>query len=235
MAARLWVYPTWQFLDDGTPLPGLRDVLAIFAQNLIDGWEVAGWLESTFKQLGGASPRQQLLAGGDASALVASAHPPTTGPKPGLLVNVGLTDRNQLAAERPSQPRRPAPRSSTLPGMAFSEDQLRLIDKSREVEIETRAGDRRYRTVIWVVVDEGEVFVRSVRGTAGKWYQRALANPEVALRVGHTTIASRAVPATDPVSIERTSEALRRKYRGRSRDAMLVPEVLDTTVRLDPT
>ena len=119
--------------------------------------------------------------------------------------------------------------------MAFAEDELQLIDKSREVEIETSAGDRRYRTVIWVVVDEGEVFVRSVRGTSGKWYQRALANPEVALRVGSTTITSRAVPVSDPVSIERTSGALRRKYRGRSLDAMLLPEVLDTTVRLDPT
>ena len=119
--------------------------------------------------------------------------------------------------------------------MPYSEDQLRSIDESHEVEIETRAGDRRYRTVIWVVVDEGEVFVRSVRGKGGNWYQRALANPEVALRVGSTAIASRAVPASDPVSIERTSEALRRKYRGRSLEAMLLPEVLDTTVRLDPS
>ncbi len=117
--------------------------------------------------------------------------------------------------------------------MSFSEEQIRLIDQSREVEIETWAGDKRYHTVIWVVVDDGEIFVRSVRGAAGKWYQRTLRSPQVTLRRGSTRISCRAVQATDPVSIERVSSALRRKYRGRSLDAMLMPETLGTTLRLD--
>ena len=120
--------------------------------------------------------------------------------------------------------------------MPFTVEQLNSIDKRREVEIETRAGGRRYRTIIWIMVDDGEIFVRSVKGPRGKWYQRALQDPEVAVRIGGETIDARAVPASDPASIERTSEALRRKYpKGRSLDSMLQAEVLETTLRLDPT
>jgi hypothetical protein len=56
----------------------------------------------------------------------------------------------------------------------------------------------------------------------------------VALRVGDDRFEFVAVPADDPDSIERVSEALRRKYRGRSLEMMLLPETLDTTLRLDP-
>ena len=119
--------------------------------------------------------------------------------------------------------------------MGFSEGDLQLISESDEVRIETRADDRSYRTIIWIVVETGEVFVRSVRGEKGKWYQRALADPEVVLHAGGVEIGARAIPATDPRSVERTSEALRRKYRkGRSLDSMLKPEILGTTMRLDP-
>ena len=85
------------------------------------------------------------------------------------------------------------------------------------------------------MVDEGEVFARSVRGEKGKWYQRALENPEVALQAAGTEIPARAVPAPDTSSVERTSAALRRKYRkGSSLDSMLKPEILATTMRLEP-
>jgi hypothetical protein len=108
------------------------------------------------------------------------------------------------------------------------------IAQAREVVVETRRGDRIYTTIIWVVVDEEEVFVRSVRGDQGRWYRRATANPRVALRVGDDRFQFVATPANDPESIERVSEALRRKYRGRSLDMMLLPETLETTLRLDP-
>jgi DNA-binding transcriptional MerR regulator len=69
----VWVYPTWQFLDDGRLRPGLRDVLGPFAERGIDGWEVAAWLESTSKDLGGASPRNYLLTMGEAGLLTTMA------------------------------------------------------------------------------------------------------------------------------------------------------------------
>ena len=119
--------------------------------------------------------------------------------------------------------------------MSFDPDDLRLMDETGEVQIETRRGDRTYRTVIWIVVDDGEVFIRSVRGDSGKWYQRARAQPEVVIHAGPRAIPARAHLATDDDSVERTSAALHRKYRpGGSLDAMLRPQTLETTMRLDP-
>jgi len=118
--------------------------------------------------------------------------------------------------------------------MALTAEELQEIGEAREVVIETRRGDRVIGTVIWVVVGDDDVFVRSVRGESGRWYQRAVSNPEVALRIGDARFEFTAVPATDPDSIELASEALRRKYRGRSLENMLRVETLGTTLRLEP-
>jgi hypothetical protein len=112
---------------------------------------------------------------------------------------------------------------------------LDRIATAREVLIETRDGEKTRRTIIWVVVDNGDVFVRSVRGPAGRWYRRALTDPEVALVVAGDRYRFTASPATDEDSVSRTSEGFKLKYgKGRSVDAMVVPEVLDTTLRLIP-
>jgi hypothetical protein len=119
--------------------------------------------------------------------------------------------------------------------MSFTTEELNKLDSTKEVHIETHEGSGVYRTIIWVVVDEGEVFIRSVRGDKGRWYQRALANPNVALLAGEVRIQAVAIPAPDPESVERVNQGLRDKYRpGGSLDAMLRSEVLGTTMRLDP-
>jgi hypothetical protein len=118
--------------------------------------------------------------------------------------------------------------------MSLTAEELQEIGHAREVVIETRRGDRVIGTMIWVVVEGGDVYVRSVRGESGRWYQRAMADPGVALRVGDDRFEFTAVPANDPDSIESASEALRRKYRGRSLENMLRVETLDTTLRLEP-
>jgi hypothetical protein len=118
--------------------------------------------------------------------------------------------------------------------MSLTADQLQEIGEAREVVIETRRGDRVIGTVIWVVVGGDNVYVRSVRGELGRWYQRTFVDPEVALRVGNARYEFTVVPANDPDSIESASEALRRKYRGRSLENMLRVETLGTTLRLEP-
>ncbi|MGH8948792.1 MAG: DUF2255 family protein [Acidimicrobiia bacterium] len=118
--------------------------------------------------------------------------------------------------------------------MVLSADQLQEIGEAREVVIETKRGDRVIGTVIWVVVGGEDVYVRSVRGESGRWYQRAVTEPKVALRVESARFEFTAVPANDPDSIESMSEALRRKYRGRSLENMLQVETLGTTLRLEP-
>lgn len=121
----------------------------------------------------------------------------------------------------------------------FDVDTLALLDSVRELEIETAALDRvgTHRTVIWIVVDGDEVFIRSVRGTAGRWYREIRQDARATLHVSWRAIDVTGVPAADAGSIRRTSEALRVKYGRRSRAstaAMLLPHTLETTLRLVP-
>jgi hypothetical protein len=57
----------------------------------------------------------------------------------------------------------------------FDQSQLRLLDDVEEIEIETRTGlletDTPQRTVVWVVVVDEDVYVRSVNGELAHWYQ----------------------------------------------------------------
>jgi hypothetical protein len=120
--------------------------------------------------------------------------------------------------------------------MSFSPDDLDLIARTEEVEIETQAPDGpAHRTVIWAVVDDGQVYVRTYRGPGSRWYREATANPAVALHVDGRRLTATAIPATDPDSVQRTSDGFRAKYAADpATKAMLRPNVLDTTLRLEP-
>lgn len=117
--------------------------------------------------------------------------------------------------------------------MSLHQELLELIADTREVWIETRGETKTIRTIIWVVVEDGDVYVRSVRGDDGLWYQRALADPDVVLEVGGYRIPFRAEPAPDSRSVGAASKGLQRKYpKGGSLDSMLRDDVLHTTMRL---
>ena len=121
--------------------------------------------------------------------------------------------------------------------MSFSGEDLAALDAAEEVRIETQApGGAVHRTIIWIMVDGGEVFVRSVNGEDGRWYREAKANPGVAIHVDGRRVPATAIAADDPDSIDRVSDALRAKYarqRG-SLGSMLEPHTLSTTLRLEP-
>jgi hypothetical protein len=119
--------------------------------------------------------------------------------------------------------------------MSFSEDDLARIRAAEEVEIETQAPDGPvHRTVIWVVVDGDETFIRSYKGPDARWYREATANPAVALLVDGRRLPATAIAATDPDSIDRTSAALKSKYAGDPSTSAMVANYLDTTLRLEP-
>ena len=121
--------------------------------------------------------------------------------------------------------------------MPFSREDLDALDRAKEVRIETSAGPDQeiHKTIIWIVVDGEDVFVRSWRGVTARWYREALANPGIALYVGKTRLAATAVPAHDDDAVTRTSAAIERKYEGDpSTRSMLRDEILITTLRLDP-
>lgn len=121
--------------------------------------------------------------------------------------------------------------------MSFPTEDLAAIDRAEEVRVETQApGGPVHRTIIWVVVDDDEVFIRSVRGERGRWFREAQANPAIALHLDGRRLSATAIPADDPDSIERASQALRRKYaRDPALRTMLVPDTLPTTLRVEPT
>ena len=120
--------------------------------------------------------------------------------------------------------------------MTFEDSDLDLLAKAREIRVETRsAGGEVHKTIVWPVVRDGGVYLRSYKGPSGRWYREALADPEIALLFDRRRLPARAVPAIDSASVEACSEALREKYRrSYSLEAMLDPDVLPTTLRIEP-
>jgi hypothetical protein len=126
--------------------------------------------------------------------------------------------------------------SGTVGPTPLSVADLRLIDRTLLVEIETRApGGPTHRTIIWAVVEDGVVYVRSHRGATARWYREAIADPNVVLHVEDRSLALLAVRAPDPNSVRACNVGLERVYVG-SPDlpSMLVPEIFDCTLRLEP-
>ncbi len=121
--------------------------------------------------------------------------------------------------------------------MGFSKDELDLIGRTEEVEIETSGTDgATHRTIIWAVVDDDDVFIRSYRGPNARWYREVLASPSVAIVVDGRRLTAEAVPAVDAASIERCSTGLAQKYANDPATPRLNrPEVLDLTLRLERT
>ena len=121
--------------------------------------------------------------------------------------------------------------------MPFDVETLARIDAAYEVDIESTRPDGTTRTtIIWAVVDAGEVFVRSWKGDRGFWFQAAVDRPdELALIVDGARLPVRAVAANDDEGIARCSDGLSKKYkRDSSLPGMLLPRVLPTTLRLEP-
>lgn len=121
--------------------------------------------------------------------------------------------------------------------MSFGTDDLRRLAVMEEVEIETQAPDEpAHRTIVWVVVDGADTFVRSYTGESARWFREVNANPAVGLHVDGRRLTATAVPATDPDSIERISAALAAKYAHEpvSLAAMLEPGIVHANFRLEP-
>lgn len=119
------------------------------------------------------------------------------------------------------------------------EDLLWKIAESDEVEIETRrdAKSPMHRVTIWIVPTEYGVYVRSVNGKRGRWYQEALANPMLTVRLGRRKAMTRAELEKNPLVIRAVNAAYRKKYGERWPDdttAMLRRSRLPTTLRLTP-
>ena len=116
----------------------------------------------------------------------------------------------------------------------LSEEERSTLAPIEEIDIETRAADGTVRrSIIWVVVDGDDVFIRSVRGDVALWYREAVADSQVTLIADGQRIDVLLVAADDPDSIERCSAGLQAKYSADSAlPTMLVAKTLPTTMRV---
>jgi hypothetical protein len=127
--------------------------------------------------------------------------------------------------------------------VTFSEEDLAALAAEDEIRIETRSGNgETHRTTIWVVVESGVVYIRSVNGATARWYREALGDPSVVIHVGGRrrstagarAIPARVVPASDPASVEACTAGLRAKYAtDPSLRTMLREHTLPTTLRVE--
>jgi hypothetical protein len=92
-------------------------------------------------------------------------------------------------------------------------DLLRKLAESDEIEIETRRDSKSaiHRTTIWIVPTEKGVYLRSVY-VKGRWYQEALANRNVTIRVGRRKVAARVQRVNDGSVIRAVNAGIREKY-----------------------
>jgi hypothetical protein len=123
--------------------------------------------------------------------------------------------------------------------MKLDPETLAVWQRTPEIEIETSRGGGApiHRTVIWIVVDGEDAYVRSVRGAAGRWYRELRANPHGAIHADGRRVAVEAQAVTDAATIETVSQRLREKYEARwagPTASMLREETLGTTLRLVP-
>jgi hypothetical protein len=118
----------------------------------------------------------------------------------------------------------------------MDQDTLAKLDESIEVDMITpRRDGSESRRPIWVVVADGEAYVRSYKGESGAWYRRARQDGKATLGVNEQTIEVSVEPATDDDTNRKVSEAFRAKYAERSPGptaTMVNDEVSRTTLRL---
>src|ERR1700683_1319160 len=96
--------------------------------------------------------------------------------------------------------------------MKFDVGTLRALRDVQEPVIRTEKHPGS-AVVIWVVVADDEVFVRSWRGTQGRWYMDPASGASATLELATHRLAVQAIPASDAASIARASREILRKYR----------------------
>ena len=105
----------------------------------------------------------------------------------------------------------------------FDADILCELRDLQEVAIRTEKHPNT-AVVIWVAVADEEVFVRSVRGTKGRWYRDLAAGVSARLEFAGRHLAVQAIPVSDPAAVARASqEYLRSTSRAPMRKRWCAP------------
>ena len=116
----------------------------------------------------------------------------------------------------------------------FDADTLRELRDLREVAIRTEKHPET-AVVIWVVVADDEVFVRSVQGSKGRWYRDLATGGSATLEFASRRLGVQALPVSDADAIARASREYLQKYQPSPyAQSMVRAEVVPTTLRLEP-
>lgn len=119
----------------------------------------------------------------------------------------------------------------------FDTATIRHLADIEEIDIESGASDEQpaVRRTIWVVVVDDDVYIRSVHGERGQWYQAVRAQPEGYVHAGGLTLPVRAIHVTAADTIQRVTAAYLSKYADSEwAPPMALPHTLGTTLRLVP-
>jgi hypothetical protein len=117
----------------------------------------------------------------------------------------------------------------------WNDQELRALERVREIRVAGRREDGSLRTlvIVWHVVVDGALYIRSVRGTNGQWYQGVTQHFEGAISWdGETREVSYANDASCDAAID---AAYRAKYgTGSPVRAITSADARATTLRIDP-
>ncbi|MEV6394545.1 DUF2255 family protein [Streptomyces sp. NPDC051907] len=110
-----------------------------------------------------------------------------------------------------------------------------VMDRA-EIVLWVRHTDGRWSArTVWVVVLDGEAYVRSAFGRRSAWYRRVLRHAGTEVEVAGVRLSATLQPVEDPELVQRVSGAYRAKY-GLSWpgpvESMNGPEAAATTMRL---
>lgn len=133
------------------------------------------------------------------------------------------------------QRRKPASKRKT--SKSFDASTLSRLQTTEEIRIVTTppGSKAKHRATIWVVVVDGTVFIRSFLGKKGNWYQHIVVTSQADLEFSGKRAHAKAIRVKDQKTIAAVSRAYLEKYRSSpyAKD-MVRPEVLPTTLRLEP-
>lgn len=119
----------------------------------------------------------------------------------------------------------------------FDQSHLQLLSNAEEIVLELDSPPQDcHQVVLWVVAVGSKLYVRSVNGQQGHWYQRLLTQSQASIRAADQVLRVRAVPVSDQNTWTQVSCEYLRKYAQYPQDAawLVTPDIVATTMRLEP-